>query len=154
MPKDGELWNLLKSIPQGEPNDTVFKSKSGKKISSHIFQTTWLGRDKSQKGIVTELIKQGKLVKYLPPYNTRHSFINHQINIIGVAPHVVNDWCEHSEKVSKQCYRLTDTRIIPGYGMPATTSQQAQQQSELDLLKEQLREQQELINRLMQNRKS
>ncbi|MEH1837201.1 MAG: site-specific integrase [Nostoc sp.] len=154
MPKDGELWNLLKSIPQGDPKDTVFTSKSGKKISSHIFQTTWLGRDKSQKGIITELMKQGKLVKYLPPYNTRHSFINHQINVIGIAPHVVNDWCEHSEKVSKQCYRQTDTRITPGYGIPTTASQQSQQQSELDQLKEQLREQQEVINKLMQDRKS
>ncbi|MEH2023918.1 MAG: site-specific integrase [Nostoc sp.] len=152
MPKYGELWNLLKSLPQGEPNDTVFKSKSGKKISSHIFQTTWLGREKSQKGIITELIKQGKLTKYLPPYNTRHTFINHQINVIGVAPHVVNDWCEHSEKVSKQCYRQTDTRITPGYGIPATTTQQAQQQSEIDLLREQMKQQQELINKLLQDR--
>ncbi|MEH1791226.1 site-specific integrase [Nostoc sp.] len=155
MPKDGELWKLLKSIPQGEPNDTVFKSKSGKKISSHIFQTTWLGREKSQKGIITELIRQGKLSKYLPPYNTRHTFINHQINDVGIAPHIVNDWCEHSEKVSKQCYRQTDARVVPGYGKLATSNQQVQQQSELDLLKEQLRqhqEQMEEMRKLLQDR--
>ncbi|MEH2349873.1 MAG: site-specific integrase [Nostoc sp.] len=152
MPKDGGLWNLLKSIPQGEPNDTVFKSKSGKKISSHVFQTTWLGREKSQKGIITELIRQGKLSKYLPPYNTRHTFINHQINDVGIAQHIVNDWCEHSERVSKQCYRQTDTRVVPGYGESVASNQQVQQQSELDLLKEQLRQQQEMIEKLLQDR--
>ncbi|MBH8553597.1 tyrosine-type recombinase/integrase [Nostocaceae cyanobacterium CENA357] len=148
MPKDGELWNLLKSIPQGEPNEIVLKSKNGKPISAHIFNTAWLGREKSQKGIVTELIQQGKLEKYLPPYNTRHAFVNHQINDIGIAPHIVNSWCEHSDKVSKEHYRELDLRTVPGYG------ESIQQQSELDLLKEQLRKQQELIDQLLKDRKN
>ena len=137
MPKNGELWNLLKSIPQRQPNDTVFVSKLGKNVSDIALHAIWFG-DESKKrlGVIHKLIEQGKVSKYLPPYNTRHTFINHQINDIGIAPHVVNAWCEHSEEVSKTHYRQLDLRIIPGYGnekeKPVTT-----EVSEIELLKQQ-----------------
>ncbi len=135
MPKNGELWNLLKSLPEGQPNENVFRSRKNKVLSDTSFQQIWSGRiDAKAKGIIPTLIEQGKVSKHLPPYNTRHTFINHQINDIGIAPHVVNAWCEHSEDVSKAHYRDLDLRITPGYG-----ETRVNEKSENELLREQNR---------------
>lgn len=149
MPKNGELWNLLKSLPYGEPNNNVFLNKRGKAISQKALNKVWFGnKDNETKGIIPTLIEHGKLTKYLPPYNTRHTFINHQINDIGIAPHIVNAWCEHSEDVSKAHYRDLDLRIIPGYG-----ETKVNEKSEIELLREQnkqLMERLESMEKLIQ----
>jgi integrase len=153
MPRDGELWQLLESMGSGKPNENVFKGKNGKTIHDRSFQSVWLGKEKNKtKGIIPALIEQGKVSKYLPPYNTRHTFINHQINDIGIAPHVVDAWCEHSDDVSKAHYRDLDLRITPGYGEAKTN-----QKSEVELLREQnkilmgrLEQMEKLIERLTQ----
>ncbi|MEH2211335.1 tyrosine-type recombinase/integrase [Nostoc sp.] len=153
MPKDGELWNLLKSIPQGEPNENIFKNKVGKAINADSLQRVWHGYEASRnKGIIPELIKLGKVKKYLPCYNTRHTFITHQIFDLGRDAAIVNTWCEHSDEMSKKHYRdiaKYATQINPE--LPA--NQQTQQQTELDLLKEQVRKQQELIEKLLEDKK-
>lgn len=149
MPKDGELWNLLKSITQGELNEVVFKSKTGKIILEPNFNTVWKGGNKND-GIITSLIKEKKISKYIKPYNTRHTFITHQIFDLGRDDKIVSAWCGHHEDVSEKHYQdISDraTQINPE--LPA--NQQSQQQSELDLLKEQLRKQQELIDKLLKN---
>ncbi|MEH2422850.1 MAG: tyrosine-type recombinase/integrase [Nostoc sp.] len=151
MPKDGELWNLLKSSSQGESNEVVFKSKSKRIISDVTLVRAWKGREEQNKGIIPPLIEQGKLTKYLPPYNTRHTFITHQIFDLGRDEKIVSAWCGHGELVSQKHYQdIADraTQINPE--LPA--NQQAQQQSDIETLKEQVREQQELINKLMQDR--
>ncbi len=154
MPKNGELWNLLCSIPQGEPSDVVFKSKRGKIILDNVFCRAWKGNEANKnKGIITELINQGKLTKYLSPYNTRHSFITHQIFDLGRDEKIVSAWCGHGELVSQKHYQdIADRAMQINPELPA--NQQAQQQSEIEILKEQLRQQQELINKFMQNRES
>ncbi|WP_174712090.1 site-specific integrase [Nostoc sp. TCL240-02] len=153
MPKDGELWQLLKSIPQGEPNENLFKNKAGKAINTDSLQRVWHGYEASRnKGIIPELIKQGKVKKYLPCYNTRHTFITHQIFDLGRDAAIVNAWCEHSEEMSAKHYRdIAKYATQTNPELPA--SQQVQQQSELDLLKEELRKQQELIDKLLQDQK-
>ncbi|MCW5316161.1 tyrosine-type recombinase/integrase [Nostoc sp. KVJ3] len=152
MPGDGELWNLLKSISQGEPNENIFKNKAGKPINADSLQRVWHGYEASRnKGIIPELIKQGKVKKYLPCYNTRHTFITHQIFDLGRDAAIVNTWCEHSEEMSKKHYRDIEkyaTQINPE--LPA--NQQVKQQSELDALKEQLRKQQETIDKLLEEK--
>jgi integrase len=141
MRKDGELWKLLKSLNEGNPNENVFVSKFGKTISHDVLHSAWRGNSsKRTKGIISPLIEQGKVSKYLPPYNTRHSFINHQINDIGIAPHIVNAWCEHSDDVSKAHYRELDLRVTPGYGEVKVA-----EKSELELLKEQNKALMELL---------
>ncbi|MDZ7968759.1 MAG: tyrosine-type recombinase/integrase [Nostoc sp. DedSLP03] len=147
MPKDGELWSLLKSIPQGEPNEVVFKSKGGKIISDVTLSRSWKGREGQNRGIIPALIEQGKLFKYLPPYNTRHTFITHQIFDLGRDEKIVNAWCGHGEMVSQKHYQdIVDraTQINPE--LPA--NQQAQQQSEIDLLKQQNRLQQKQMEEM------
>lgn len=99
------------------------------------------------------MIKQGKLTKYLPPYNTRHTFITHQIFDLGRDEKIVSAWCGHNEKVSEKHYQdVSDraTQINPE--LPANQSQVDNQKSELELLKEQLKRQQEMINELLGNK--
>ncbi|MBD2210185.1 tyrosine-type recombinase/integrase [Calothrix sp. FACHB-156] len=161
MPKNGELWNLLKSIPQGEPSDVVFKSRDGKIIVNNVFRKAWTGRNSPStklKGIIPELIKKGKLTKYLPPYNTRHTFINHAIHDLGIPEKIVCYMCGHKPDVSNKHYQ--DEAIfmkginpeIPFSQQQFATQQIDNQQSKIETLEEQLRQQQEIINRLLQER--
>ncbi|MBC1238739.1 tyrosine recombinase XerC [Nostoc sp. 2RC] len=151
MPKDGRLWKLLASIPQKENNETVFTSKHNRIISARTFNNTWRGGIDGTKGIIPTLINQGKVSKYLPPYNTRHTFISHQIFDLGRDERTVNAWCEHSQEVSRKHYQdIADRAMQINPELPA--NQQAQQQSEIEILKEQLRQQQELINKLLQDK--
>ncbi|MBD2299103.1 tyrosine-type recombinase/integrase [Nostoc sp. FACHB-87] len=142
MPKDGELWNLIKSIPQGEANETVFKTKTKKIIRGNIFTSEhW-------KPVIDKLIEQGKLTKYLSPYNTRHTFITHQIFDLGRDEKIVSAWCGHGEAVSQKHYQdITDRAILINPELPA--SPQTQQLSKIEQLEEQLRQQQELIDKLL-----
>lgn len=155
MPKNSELWKFLKAIPCDEPSEEVFKSKTKGTINLVSFATTWRGRkclsSSKIKGIIPTLIEQGKLTKYLSPYNTRHTFITHQIFDLGRDEKIVSEWCGHSIDTSNKHYQdvaIFAEKINPD--LPA--SQQIQQQSELEILKEQLRQQQELINKLLAER--
>lgn len=109
MPRNSELWNLLKSLDTGKPNEVIFKSKEGNVISRVHLSNLWKGA-KCDKipGFVTTLVTQGKVTKYLPLYNTRHTFISYQINECGISPHVVKDWCGHSENMTTKVYREED----------------------------------------------
>ncbi|MDF5706793.1 MAG: site-specific integrase [Nostoc sp. S4] len=152
IPKKGELWNLLKSIPQGEPGDVVFKSKQGKIIYSGTFGLTWKGCQAPSmkiKGIIPELINQGKLTRYLSPYNTRHTFITHAVFDLGIDEKVVSKWCGHQIEVSSKHYQ--DVAIFAERINPEVP----QQQSELDLLKQKnhfLQQQMEELKKLLQDR--
>jgi integrase len=154
MPKHFELWNLLKSIPQGEPNEVVFKSKTGRIIDDSAFYYFWKGSNgtaakRASKGVISALIEQGKLTKYLPPYNTRHTFITHAVYDLGIDEKFVSKWCGHQIEVSNKHYQdvaIFAEKINPE--LPATTTQQVQQQSEIDLLKQQVEE----LKKLLQDR--
>ncbi|MGV0105144.1 site-specific integrase [Nostoc sp. DSM 114160] len=151
MPENGELWNLLKSVPQGELNEIVFKSKNNRIISARTFNNTWHGGVNGTKGIIPSLIELGKLSKYLPPYNTRHTFITHQVFDLSRDEKIVNAWYEHSEKVSRRHYQDISDKALQ-INPDLLDDQQSLQRSEIDLLKQQLAEQQELINRLMESK--
>ncbi|BAZ15714.1 phage integrase [Calothrix sp. NIES-4071] len=146
MPKNGELWNLLKELPEGEPNECVFKTKMGKKFNKSSVDQFWNGNKYNRnKGVIPELIKQGKLKQHFPFYNCRHTFVTHQIFDLGREPEIVNAWCEHSEAVSRKHYR-----DVSSYAMQANPDLPAnnnQVKSEIDLLKEQNAE---LLRRLEQ----
>ncbi|QLE54841.1 hypothetical protein FD725_04510 [Nostoc sp. TCL26-01] len=143
MPRDGELWTSLKSIPQGEDTEIVFKSKGEKIINSAVFRNTYSGNKSIRiRGIIPQLIEQGKLIKQLSPYNTRHSFITHAVFDLGIDEKIVSKWCGHNIDVSNKHYQdvaIFAERVNPH--LPQTT--------ELDILKQQLQQQQELINKLL-----
>jgi integrase len=144
MPKDGRLWNLLKEIPQGEANECVFKNREDNVIHHCSFGDVWKGKQavRNKKtydypGICQLLINEAKISKYLPPYNTRHTFITHQIYDLGREPDVVNAWCEHSEQTSKKHYRDNERYAMMINPESDMTKQPANDKSEVDLLREQ-----------------
>lgn len=103
-----------------------------------------------RNGIILDLIEKGKLSKYLPSYNTRHTFITHQVFDIGIDGKIVSCWCGHGEVVSQKHYQ--DIANKASQTIPIYEETDNKQQSELDLLKKKLEEQQELINKLMQEK--
>lgn len=155
LSKESDLWFLLKSLKEGNPGDLVFPSKTGKPINSTRLGHFWKGVDIQSKktlGMIPTLIKQGKVSKYLPPYNTRHTFISYQINECDVPPHVVKDWCGHSEKMTTETYRQEDLLTKPvAYGRQATPIQLTET-GENEALKQQnlmLIEQNKLLQELL-----
>jgi integrase len=154
MPKDGDLWNLLKSIPQGDNNEIVLKSRAKRIIDMSTFGNAWRGRNTASNrsvGIIPALIQQGKISKYLKPYNTRHTFVTHAIFDLGHDEKIVSKWCGHKLETSNKHYQ--DVAIFAERTNPELPASSTKS-SDIEILREQLREQQELINRLMQDRKS
>ncbi|MCE2697437.1 MAG: tyrosine-type recombinase/integrase [Nostocales cyanobacterium LE14-WE4] len=156
MPKNGELWELLKSIPQGKDNDIVFKV-DGKIVKDGTLRANWRGTTGTSTskiiGIIPTLIEQGKLRKYLPCYNTRHTFITHQVFDLGRDEKIVSAWCGHNEKVSEKHYQdISDRANQINPELPANQSQADDQKTELEMLKEQLKQQQEMINKLLSDK--
>ncbi|MCM0593447.1 MAG: site-specific integrase [Gloeotrichia echinulata DEX184] len=155
MPRGGELWELLKSIPQGDSNSVVFTGKKGKVIVNTVFRVCWCGStNRINKGIIPTLVEQGKLTKYLSPYNTRHTFITHQIFDLGRDEKIVNAWCKHSGDVSQKHYQDIGSRALDiNPDLPANQSRQRSRveilEEQLRLQSEQLQLQQELINKLL-----
>lgn len=114
MPKNGEVWNLLKSIPQGNEDEIVFKAKEGGIINAARLHNVWHGnKHTGSPGIIPKLIEQGKVSQYLKLYATRHTFTSIQVNDFGIPPEVVAQWCGHDEKMSKKHYLERNTIIKP-----------------------------------------
>lgn len=71
FPCNASLSEFLKSIkPENiQPENLVFPARGGKVIDSHNFlNRIW-------KPVVESLVKAGKVERYLPQYNIRHTFI-------------------------------------------------------------------------------
>lgn len=116
MPKDGKLWNLLKSIPQREPDDVVFISKQGGITNTVKLHQVWKGNECNKSpGIIPELIEQGKVSQYLKLYATRHTFISHQVNIHKIPITTVAQWVGNGAMVSNNSYLDRDKMTVPGY---------------------------------------
>jgi integrase len=99
IPKNGGVWNLLKSIPEGNPNEVVFKAKQGGIIDAIALHNIWHGKQAHNiPGVINELIQQGKVKEYLKLYATRHTYTSIQINDFGTPREVVAQWCGHDEK--------------------------------------------------------
>lgn len=114
MPKDSKLWQLLKSISEGKPDEIVFKSRENGIICHENLRITWSGYIKrNNKGTIPTLVEQGKVKEYLKLYATRHTFISIQVNDFGIPPEVVAQWCGHDEKMSKKHYLERNTIIKP-----------------------------------------
>ncbi|RUT07265.1 hypothetical protein DSM106972_025260 [Dulcicalothrix desertica PCC 7102] len=153
MPKNGELWNLLKELPEGEPGEVVFKTRTGKVVSSNNVNYLWYGHIKARmKGIISDLIKQGKLKQHFSFYKCRHTFVTHQIFDLGREPEIVNAWCEHSDAVSRKHYRDVSTYAMQAN--PELPANHNQTLSEVDILKKQLAEMQKQLEELKEKKQS
>lgn len=118
MPKDGQLWNLLKSISENAPDDIVFSSKNGKILDPIRLSRTWRGsKIHRAPGIIPKLIAQGKVSQYLKLYATRHTFISHQVNIHKIPITTVAQWVGNGAMVSNNSYLDRDKMTVPGYSI-------------------------------------
>lgn len=129
MPKDGQVWQLLKLLPKGELNDIVFLSKTGKINNSARLAKVWRGDSHSgQPGVINELIAQGKVSQYLKLYATRHTFISHQVNIHKIPITTVAQWVGNGAMVSNNSYLDRDRMTVPGYSDSLTATTDAKQE--------------------------
>lgn len=154
MKKGSKLWKILSELKRGEDNHCVFSVKGdGKPIHQVTLSEKWYGKTSRgihYIGLVKDLVEQGKVSKYLPVNNTRHTFVSHQIYDLGREAHVVNAWCEHSEEVSRKHYR--DSSMFASDINPELSSIKQeitqQNQSQVDQLKAIIEQQQAQINKL------
>ena len=153
MKKGSKLWDILSELKKGEDNHCVFSVRhNGKPIHQVTLCEKWHGktfRGVCYVGLVKSLVEQGKVSKYLPVNNTRHTFVSHQIYDLGREPHIVNAWCEHSEEVSRKHYRdasLVASDINPD--LPNFNQNTHQDNSQVDELKAIIEQQQKQINQL------
>jgi integrase len=105
------LINLTKRLyGDGQnPDDLVFKAKSGNQTNRNILRGAWQrhemsrnGRKYTYLGAVAELAEQGK-IQYLKPYSTRHTFISIQANN-GADLKLLADSCGNSVDVIIEHY--------------------------------------------------
>lgn len=116
LPKNSELWNLLKSLPQGGLDDIVFKSKLGGVIYINQLFLIWKGNSNTNHpGVIPQLIKEGKVKEYLKLYATRHTFISHQVNIHKIPITTVAQWVGNGAMVSNNSYLDRDRMTVPGH---------------------------------------
>ncbi|MCJ8283197.1 MAG: tyrosine-type recombinase/integrase [Rivularia sp. ALOHA_DT_140] len=153
MKKGSQLWNILSELKRGEDNHCVFSVReNGKPIHQVTLCEKWYGkisRGVRYVGLVKKLVEQGKVSKYLPVNNTRHTFVSHQIYDLGREPHIVNAWCEHSEQVSRKHYRdssMFASDINPE--LSCVKQDTPQNNSQVDELKAIIEQQQAQINQL------
>ena len=88
FPCGAKLQGLLLSIrPATYDFDAfVFANRKGEPINFSTFHPLWVGSQKKGiVGVLPTLIKEGKVQQYLPPYRTRHTYINAQLRA-GVSP--------------------------------------------------------------------
>jgi len=112
FPCNVPLQDLLRSIKpeKYDPSALVFPSLTGKEINAHTFNAMcWKGskvRGKYQEGIVSRLVSEGKVERYRPQYNTRHTFITQCIEA-GISPVQIAKWVGNSPEIVMTHYAGT-----------------------------------------------
>lgn len=114
----GLLLNLRNSQAEAlSPKNFVF-SLNGSPIDYNSFYRAWAGqKDRRSKGVIGNLIKQGKIKNYLKPYATRHSFITWQLKA-GVTPANVAKIVGNSPEMIYKHYVSADEDAKVGYEIP------------------------------------
>lgn len=109
FPANSQLQQLLLKLRgNGQRRDAlVFPSPvDGREIKVSTFLRSWLGyktHGRDVTGIVKKLVEDGLVQKYLPPYNTRHSFISWCL-VAGIPVHVVASWVGNNPEVIHRHY--------------------------------------------------
>ncbi|MBD2414436.1 hypothetical protein FACHB389_08185 [Nostoc calcicola FACHB-389] len=115
------LQKVLNSLKDNNcnPDDLVFKTSTGRQMSTATLKAAWLGggytnHGKHYKylGAVARLAKEGK-IKYLKAYATRHTFITIMVNN-GADLALLADSCGNSvEIIIKHYLQLDKERLLP-----------------------------------------
>lgn len=108
FPCNQQLQALLLSIKSGliDEDRPVFTSIKGNEINIHTFNCVW-HRTKNHKkyyiGVVEQLAREGKIDRYRPQYQTRHTFITLCIDA-GIDAKDVARWVGNSPEVIYRHY--------------------------------------------------
>lgn len=108
FPCNGALVELLRQIkPQCINSETqVFTSVKGSTIYSNDFQSRYWW------DTVTRLVAEGKVEKYRPPYNCRHTFISHCLNE-GISAVQIAKWVGNSPQIIFRHYAGIVENALP-----------------------------------------
>lgn len=110
FPVNAQLKELLLSIKSNfaQPDDLVFTNIKGKVIKAETFShNAWKGEEsKNKMGVVTRLVEEGKVERYRPQYNTRHTFVTMALEA-GISPVQVARWVGNSPEIIMKHYAGT-----------------------------------------------
>jgi integrase len=113
FPINAQLKALLESIKPktGNTEDLVFPSPTGREIDGHNFlNRAWKGYNNRHgnqvDGIVTQLVKEGKVERYRYQYNTRHTFITMALESNVSVPQVAK-WVGNTPEIIMKHYAGT-----------------------------------------------
>lgn len=98
-------------------NDFIFLNSQKRPYNSFLLEILWLGKITKEgkikhKGIVTELIKKGKLPNYIDAYSTRRTFASLQIQA-GVDPRTVADYIGDNVETVLSYYYQGKENFVP-----------------------------------------
>jgi len=108
FPSNKQLQAFLLSIKPDTNNEDspVFTSMQGKEVNIYTFYSVWRGGKHYEKqyiGVVEQLAKEGKIDRYRPQYQTRHTFITLCIDA-GIDAKDVARWVGNSPEVIYRHY--------------------------------------------------
>jgi integrase len=110
FPCNAKLQYLLLGIrPKNYNSDElVFPNRKNQPINAATFlHNVWSGEEsKGKVGIVTQLVKEGKIERYRPQYNTRHTFVSMALEA-GVSVVQVAKWVGNSPEIIMKHYAGT-----------------------------------------------
>lgn len=112
LPCSDALIDLLTSIRPSNPGagDRVFRN-----VERNTLTRAW-NRSGGQPGIVRRLAIEGKITRYRPPYNTRHTFASCAI-AAGVSIPTLANWLGHDPKVTLSRYgTFYQGQKLPNFG--------------------------------------
>lgn len=116
--KTQQLCERIKS-ETFKDTDLVFTIPSGGYFNSSNLRDIWYGKETTQRlksgelvrrfypGVVTKLVEEGKISKYLTPYQMRATFINHKL-LANVNPALLSKWTGHDVKTMIKHYESLD----------------------------------------------
>lgn len=111
FPINAQLREILESVRHEiiNPEEFIFKSKEGQFIDIGDFLNhAWKGYKNRHgtmiEGIVTKLVREGKVSYYRKPYQTRHTFITLCLDAGGIDVKDVARWVGNSPEVIYKHY--------------------------------------------------
>ncbi|NEP41743.1 MAG: site-specific integrase [Okeania sp. SIO2H7] len=111
FPLTEKLSTWLLSLQKQANSHLIFPNTRGNYLDDGILSKAWgqLPKPDRKTGVVAELAMQGEL-KYLPPYNTRHTFINYCIEQ-GIDTMTIAAWCGNSDRVIESVYKSRSRHV-------------------------------------------
>lgn len=120
VPANNRVQEILKTIKTENTNldSLIFTNRTGDTFTSEYLAGYWIpkyvtGTKRiSKKGVISTLINEGKLTKYIDAYGTRRTFVSIQINK-GVPVTTVAKWVGDNPETILKHYARHDDDAVP-----------------------------------------